>query len=86
MNLGERKPSSKTKEPHRLEFITRFFMLLVRSVPSPGTRGSQIHGLSSLARHEGVTLPREQQHPNKREYRLPVLSHLSPQKLPTAMP
>lgn len=44
MNLGERKPSSKIKEPHRLEFITRFFMLLVRSVPSPGTRGSQIHG------------------------------------------
>lgn len=68
MNLGERKQSSKIQQPHILEFTARFFMLFVTSVPSPGNRGSQIHGLSSTGRHGGFMPPREQQHPDRREY------------------
>lgn len=66
MNLGERKQSSKIQQPHILEFTARFFMLFVTSVPSPGTRGSQIHGLSSTGRHGGFMPPREQQQTDRR--------------------
>lgn len=49
MNLEERKPSSKIKQPHRLEFITCFFMLFVTSVPSPGTRALKYTGCQAWA-------------------------------------